>query len=91
MIQQSLSWAYLRENHNSKRYMHLDVQQSIIYNSQDVEAASTSTTYKWIRKMCCVYKNVGIYIYTHTYINICVCVFMHTHTHTHTKQNITQL
>ena len=40
MIQKFNSWAYTPkdENSNSKRHMHLNVQSSIIYNSQDMEA-----------------------------------------------------
>ena len=38
MTKQSYSWAYQRENHNSKRYMHPNVHHSTIYNSQDMKA-----------------------------------------------------
>ena len=38
MIQQSHSWAYIREKHGSKGYMHPNVHCSIICNSQDMEA-----------------------------------------------------
>ena len=40
MIQKFNSWAYTHkdEKSNSKRHMHPNVQSSIIYNSQDMEA-----------------------------------------------------
>ena len=37
MIQQSHSWAHIRENHDSKRYMHLSVHCGTIYNSHVME------------------------------------------------------
>ena len=43
MTQQSHSWAYTQENHNSKSYMHPSVECSTIYNSQDMEATYMST------------------------------------------------
>ena len=56
MIQQFHSWVYneKNENTNSKRYMHLYVQSSIIYNSQDVEATEVSID-RWIDKEDVVY------------------------------------
>ena len=42
MLQQFHSWASMPGNHNSKRYMHLNVHCSNIYNSQDMEATLMS-------------------------------------------------
>ena len=42
MTQQSHFWAYTQENHNSKRYMHINVHCTAIYNSQDMEATEMS-------------------------------------------------
>ena len=42
MTQQSHSWAYAQEHHDSKRYMHPNAHCSTIYNSQDTETASLS-------------------------------------------------
>ena len=39
MIQQSNSWTHIQKNSNSERHMHPYVQNSTIYNSQDMEAA----------------------------------------------------
>ena len=36
MTQQSQSWAYTWRNHTLKRYIHLNVHCSTIYNSQDM-------------------------------------------------------
>ena len=39
MIQQSHFWAYIwKKLNNLKRYMHLNIHSSTIYNSQDIEA-----------------------------------------------------
>ena len=38
MIQLFHSWAFMQINSNLKRYMHPNVQRSIIYNRQDMEA-----------------------------------------------------
>ena len=43
------------ENHNSKRYMHLSVHCSAIYNSQDMDATSVSIVDERIKKMCYTY------------------------------------
>ena len=37
-----------RENSNSKRWMHLNVQNNSIYNSQDMEATKWPSIDKWI-------------------------------------------
>ena len=42
MIQQSISWASIWRNHNSKRYRHPNIHCSTIYNSQDMEATKMS-------------------------------------------------
>jgi len=42
MIQQPLSWAISRENHNWKRYMHPNVHCTTIYNSQNLEVIKMS-------------------------------------------------
>ena len=42
MILQSHSWAYVWKKYNLKRYMHLCVHSSTIYNSQDMEAIKVS-------------------------------------------------
>ena len=49
MILQTHSWAFFRENYNSKRYMHPNVHNSTIYNSQDMEATQVSTD-RWMDK-----------------------------------------
>ena len=42
MTQQFHTWVYIQKNKNkntnSKRYMHPNIQSSIIYNCQDIEA-----------------------------------------------------
>ena len=38
MIQQYHSWAYVGENHNSKKYIHPNVHHCIIYSTQDMES-----------------------------------------------------
>ena len=43
-----------RESYDSKRYMHLSVRCSTVYNSQDVEATEHPLTDEW-RKMWYVY------------------------------------
>ena len=52
---------------NLKRYIHLWVHCSIIYNSQDMNATSMTSTDKWIKKMwyvcICVCVCVCVYIY----------------------------
>ena len=42
----------LRENHNSKRYMHPNVHYSTIYNSQDMEATYMSVNRGMDKDMC---------------------------------------
>ena len=51
MTQQFHFWNRLEknENTNSKEYMHPCVHCSIIYNSQDLEAAQVSTS-RWVDK-----------------------------------------
>ena len=55
MILQTHSWAFFRENYNSKRYMHPNVHNSTIYNSQDLEATKCPSTDEWIKKMWYIY------------------------------------
>ena len=44
-----------REKHNLKIYLHPNVHGSIIFNSQNMEAAKMSSTGEWIRKMWYIY------------------------------------
>ena len=57
------------ENTNLKRYVYPSVHCSIVYNSQDTETTSVSSTDEWIK--------MYTYTYTHTY------TYIHTYTHTH--------
>ena len=49
MIQQFHSWAYTREKHNLKRYMHLSVHFSTIFNAW--KQPKCSLTEEWVKKM----------------------------------------
>ena len=60
------------ENTNLKRYVYPSVHCSIVYNSQDTETTSVSSTDEWIK--------MYTYTYTHTYTYI--------HTYTHTQNGI---
>ena len=42
---------YLEKTFNLKRYMHISVHSSIIYNSQDMEAPKCPLTDEWVRKI----------------------------------------
>ena len=48
----------MRQNSNWKRYIHLNVRSSTIYNSQDIGTAKGPLTDKWIKMW---------YIYTMEY------------------------
>lgn len=64
------------KNTNSKGYIHPCIYSSIIYNSQDMEAAQLFLHWG-IKKRWCVC--VCTYICIHTYM----CIYVYTHTHTH--------
>ena len=51
MTQQSPPGHILRENHNSKRYMHPNAHCSTIYKSQGVEAPKRTLTEEWVEKV----------------------------------------
>ena len=55
-----------KKNINSKRYLHLSVYSSVIYNSQDMEANSVSNN-KWMDKE-------DPYIKGERCVCVCVCV-----------------
>ena len=81
----------LKKNHNLERYMHANVHRSIIYNSQNMDAAFMSTDRKLDKEnVVCVYiythihTYICVYIHTHTYIPIYVYIYIHTHTYAHT-------
>ena len=57
--------------------MHCYVSCSIIYNSQDMEAAQCPLIDEWIKKMWCVYTH------THTHIYIYKHIYIHTYIHTY--------
>ena len=42
---------HLEKKHNLKRFVHLNVPCSTVYNSQDREATSMSINEEWIRKI----------------------------------------
>ena len=72
--QQFPSWVYIWgkkiKDTNSKRYMHPNIHNSVIYDCHDTEATSVSINRG-------VDEDV-VYIYIH--------IYTHTHTHTHTLE-----
>ena len=56
MIQQSHSWAYIRTNHNSKRYVYPDVHCSTIHiTAKTWKQPKCPSTDDWIKKMYYIY------------------------------------
>ena len=49
------------ENHNFKRYLHLSIHCSTIYNNQDMEATRCLPTEDWIKKTWYIY-TMGCYL-----------------------------
>ena len=64
------------ENTNSKGYMHSYVYSSIIYNSQDMEAAQVSINW-WMDKG----EYTHTYVHTHTYIMSAIKWMKYCHLH----------